>query len=191
MKQELDLHRYLAEIDEKAMPLSALSDQIWEFAETQFEEFQSAEALCAFLENEGFTVERGAFDIKTAFTATFGSGGPRIGILGEFDALSGLNQKAGVVRRESDHPEANGHGCGHNLLGVGSVAAALAVKKYLEDGFPGTVTYFGCPGEEGGSGKAYMARAGAFSGLDCALTWHPSSLYICLLYTSPSPRDCS
>ncbi|WP_195199424.1 M20 family metallopeptidase [Faecalispora jeddahensis] len=176
MKQELDLHRYLAEIDEKAMPLRALSDQIWEYAETQFEEFQSADALCTFLEKEGFTVERGAFDIKTAFTATFGSGSPKIGILGEFDALSGLNQEAGVVRKESDHPEANGHGCGHNLLGVGSVAAALAVKKYLEDGFSGTVAYFGCPGEEGGSGKAYMARAGAFSELDCALTWHPSSL---------------
>lgn len=184
MKQELNLHRYLAEIDEKAISLSTLSDQIWEYAETQFEEFQSAQALTDFLEKEGFAVQRGAFEIKTAFTASYGSGSPHIGILGEFDALSGLNQKAGVVSKETDNPDASGHGCGHNLLGVGSVAAALAVKKYLEDGFPGTITYFGCPGEEGGSGKAYMARAGAFSTLDCALTWHPASVNMVCQNTS-------
>lgn len=176
MLQSSSLHQYLAEIDQKAILLNTLSDTIWEYAETQFEEIQSAEALCSFLEQEGFEVKRGVFGMETAFTATFGSGGARIGILGEFDALSGLQQKAGIARKESEHPDANGHGCGHNLLGVGAVAAAMAVKKYLQAGFPGTVTYFGCPGEEGGSGKAYMARAGAFSTLDCALTWHPSSL---------------
>lgn len=176
MKQDTELLEFLEEIETKKSALTGLSDQIWGFAETAFEEFQSVQALCSFLEQEGFSVERGAYGVSTAFTATFGSGSPRIGILGEFDALSGLNQTAGVFQKESANPEANGHGCGHNLLGVGGIAAALVVKKYLESGFSGTVIYYGCPGEEGGSGKAFMARGGAFADLDCALAWHPSTL---------------
>ena len=181
---DIDPRSCLAEIDEKEKPLCALSDRIWEYAETAFEEFQSAEALAVFLERDGFSVERGAYGIPTAFTGTFGTDGPRIGILGEFDALSGLNQTSGATRKESENPGANGHGCGHNLLGVGSVAAALAVKKYIQSGFPGTVVYYGCPGEEGGSGKAFMARSGAFSNLDCALAWHPSALNMVYQNTS-------
>ena len=97
-----------------------------------------------------------------------------IGILGEFDALSGLSQQAGVAEKKPLVPGSAGHGCGHNLLGVGSLAAALAVKEYLErEKCSGTVVYYGCPGEEGGSGKAFMARDGVFDELDCAITWHP------------------
>ena len=120
---------------------------------------------------------RPAFGIDTAFTASFGSGRPVIGFLGEFDALAGLSQEAGRVEKAALQPGGNGHGCGHNLLGVAAAAAAAAVKEYLEKtGQPGTVIFFGCPGEEGGSGKAFMAREGAFDGLDFAVTWHPSDV---------------
>ena len=170
---ETKLNTYLEEIDRKKAGLEKLSDDIWEFAETAFSEHNSVKALADFLRAEGFSVTEHAYGVETAFTAEFGQGRPRIGILGEFDALSGLSQKAGLAEKEALIPGANGHGCGHNLLGAGSVAAALAVKKYLEDGHQGTVVYYGCPGEEGGSGKAFMARGGAFKDLDCALTWHP------------------
>ena len=172
---ETALNTYLEEIDRKKDSLEKLSDEIWGFAETAFSEHQSVKALTDYLKAEGFTITDHAYGVDTAFTAEFGHGKPRIGILGEFDALSGLSQKAGVTEKDPLVPGANGHGCGHNLLGVGSVAAALAVKKYLEDGHEGTVVYYGCPGEEGGSGKAFMARGGAFKDLDCALTWHPST----------------
>ena len=157
-------------IDSKAAEYSALSDEIWGYAELAFTEHQSAEALCRQLEKEGFAVTRGVAGIGTAFTARYGSGKPVIGILGEFDALSGLSQKAGCAVREPLTPGAAGHGCGHNMFGVGSIAAAVGVKKYLEDtGRSGTVIYFGTPGEEGGSGKAFMAREGVFDELDAAV----------------------
>ena len=167
------LKAYLEEIDRKAPELCSLSDSVWEFAETAFTEFSSAKALAAFLTKEGFTVRMPAYGIETAFTASYGNGGPKIGILGEFDALSGFSRTAGSPVPTAPKAGENGHACGHNLLGVGSIAAALAVKSYLADGHGGTVVYYGCPGEEGGSGKAFMARAGAFKDLDCALTWHP------------------
>lgn len=145
-------------------------------AETAFTEFQSAACLCDVLRKEGFTVEENLAGIKTAFSGRFGSGKPVIGILGEFDALCGLGQVAGATEKLSDG-KPNGHGCGHHLLGTGSLGAAIAVKRYLEaSGHAGTVIYFGCPGEEGGSGKAFMARDGVFDELDAAVTWHPSDL---------------
>ena len=166
------LYRYL---DEKADSFYALSDAVWEAAETAFEEKISAEALCTALVEEGFAVERGVAGIETAFLGRYGSGRPVIGILGEFDALSGLSQQAGLCERRPVAEGANGHGCGHNMLGAASLAAACAIKKYLkETGAEGTVIYYGTPGEEGGSGKAFMAREGVFDGLDLALTWHPS-----------------
>lgn len=170
-----ELKKYLDEIDEKSDSLCALSDEIWGYAETAFTEFQSENALMEFFRKEGFRVTEEAYGVKTAFTAEFGSGSPRVGLLGEFDALSGLSQVAEKVEKEAEVSGGCGHGCGHNLLGVGSAAAALAVKRYLEDGHPGTVVYYGCPGEEGGSGKAFMARNGAFKDLDCAITWHPGT----------------
>lgn len=173
---EQELKKYLEEIDRKQEKICGLSDRIWECPETAFGEFQSEAALVEFFKSEGFAVKEKVYGVDTAFTAEFGSGSPRIGVLGEFDALSGLSQKAGVVEKEAAVPGACGHGCGHNLLGAGAAAAALAVKKYLEDGHEGTVIFYGCPGEEGGSGKAFMARDGAFRDLDAALTWHPSTV---------------
>ena len=165
----------LSYVDQNAPFYEAIADQIWEKAELSLKEFESAKLYCEALKELGFTVEEKLCGIETAFCGSFGSGRPVIGILGEFDALSGLSQKAGVARPDALIPGGSGHGCGHNLLGAGSLAAAVAVKHYLEEsGKPGTVIFFGCPGEEGGAGKAYMAREGLWKQLDAALCWHPS-----------------
>ncbi|MEJ8546932.1 amidohydrolase [Brevibacillus borstelensis] len=161
-------------IEQKRDLFIRVSDNIWSFAETRFEEYRSAELLAQTLESEGFRVERGVGGIKTAFIGSFGSGGPIVAILGEFDALSGMSQKKGQAMQEAEVPGGNGHGCGHNLLGTASLAAAVAVKQYMEENnLKGTVRYYGCPGEEGGSGKTFMARAGLFDDVDFALCWHP------------------
>jgi aminobenzoyl-glutamate utilization protein B len=153
-----------------------ISDKIWDYAETRFEEYNSADLLAQTLESEGFKVERGVGGIKTAFIATYGSGKPVISLLGEFDALSGLSQKSGISTFDPVVENGNGHGCGHNLLGTAPLAAAVAVKTYMEKhNVKGTIKYYGCPGEEGGSGKTYMVREGLFDDVDCALTWHPGS----------------
>ena len=166
---------YLRVVEEKQEKLFAASDAVWDAAETAFSEETSARVLCDLMAGEGFTVTRPAFGIQTAFTASYGTGRPVMGYLGEFDALANLDQEAGCVEKKACHPGANGHGCGHNMLGVAAAAAAMGVKEYLEKtGKPGTVVFFGCPGEEGGSGKAFMAREGAFDDLDFAVTWHPS-----------------
>lgn len=168
-------------IDRKAKELCSLSDAVWDHPETSFEEFYSAEALWSYLEQEGFQVKTGLAGIPTAFSARFGSGKPVIGILGEFDALPGMSQEAGIFEERPVKDGSPGHGCGHNLLGVGAAAGALAAKKYLEEtGCPGTVIYYGCPGEEGGSGKTFMVREGVFEEdqLEAAFTWHPESMNI-------------
>ena len=162
------------EIDNTAAEILEASDVIWGCAETAFLETESMKVLCDLLRKEGFEVEEGIAGVATAFKGTFGSGKPVIGFLGEYDALSGLNQEAGIAEKKAFISGAPGHGCGHNMLGTASLSAAMGVKKYLEEtGKSGTVIYFGCPGEEGGSGKAFMAKGGAFEGLDAALTWHP------------------
>lgn len=154
--------------------LVGAADSIWDFAEMAFHESRSAELLADLLEREGFSVERGVAGMETAFVATFGDRGPVIALLGEYDALSGLNQKAGCARKSAAVAGGAGHGCGHHALGAGALGAALAVKRFLEaSGLPGTVRYYGCPAEEGGSGKSFMVRDGLFSDVDCALTWHP------------------
>lgn len=161
-------------IDAKAALVGSVSDAIWEYAELSLQEERSAAKYCEVLEKEGFSVEKGICGIPTAFAASFGSGKPVIGLLAEYDALSGLSQKAGSLDREEAVPGGCGHGCGHNMLGAGALAAALGVKAYLEQtGAPGTVILFGCPGEEGGAAKAFMARDGLWKSLDAALTWHP------------------
>ncbi|TQR16537.1 M20 family metallopeptidase [Psychrobacillus soli] len=163
-------------IDAKSKEITELSDRIWETPETRFQEYQSAKVLSDFLEDNGFSVERGVGGIETAFTATFGQDKPVIGILGEFDALSGLSQKEASDVREAIEENGNGHGCGHNLLGTAGIAAVVAIKKLIEEKkITGSIKYFGCPGEEGGSGKTYMVRDGVFSDIDVALTWHPNS----------------
>ncbi|MGH4137733.1 amidohydrolase [Clostridium sp.] len=154
-----------------------VSDKIWDYAEIRFKEFKSSELLCSVLEDEGFKVTKGVGGIETAFIASFRQGTPIIAVLGEFDALSNLNQKSKIAKEEAVIKGANGHGCGHNALGSGSLAAVVAVKEYLKDSnIQGTIRYYGCPAEEGGSGKVYMAREKVFDDVDIALTWHPSSM---------------
>ena len=122
-------------------------------------------------------MERGTCNIETAFAASYGHGRPYIGILAEYDALSGLSQEGGLIERKEKNAGGNGHGCGHNLLGAGAFAAALGIKAYLEQNdVSGTVILYGCPGEEGGAAKAFMARDGLWKKLDAALTWHPEDV---------------
>lgn len=154
----------------------ALSDAIWKSAELGYQELESARAHIDYLKSAGFAVREGVAGIPTAFVAEAGQGGPIIGILGEFDALSGLSQQSMALscQPSSEISNGNGHGCGHHLLGTSAHYAAVAVKDYLaQRGLPGTVRFYGCPAEEGGWGKTYMARAGLFNDLDAALTWHP------------------
>ena len=169
------LYTYL---DAHASYFTDLSDWLWAHPELSLCEHQSAEAYCRALEALGFTVERGIAGVATAFCGTFGSGKPVIGILGEYDALSGLSQEACATECKPLQKGGAGHGCGHNLLGAGALAAAAAIRTYLQekgDG-SGTVIFYGCPGEEGGAGKAFMAREGMFRQLDAALTWHPADV---------------
>lgn len=164
-----------AEIESMKPHFNTLSDSIWDFAELKFEERQSAGVLANALEENGFVVRRGVAGMDTAFIGEFGHGKPVIAFLGEFDALAGMSQMAGVAEAKPLQPDASGHGCGHNLLGVGSLMAAIALARHLKaNNLPGTVRYYGCPGEEGGSGKTFMVRAGLFDDVDAALTWHPA-----------------
>ena len=167
----------LQTIEEKKSLIVGIADKVWEFAELSLQEFKSAAAYCEALEKEGFDVERGTCNIETAFAASYGHGRPYIGILAEYDALSGLSQEGGLIERKEKKAGGNGHGCGHNLLGAGAFAAALGIKAYLEQNdISGTVILYGCPGEEGGAAKAFMARDGLWKKLDAALTWHPEDV---------------
>lgn len=154
-----------------------LSDRIWETPELSLKEFRSAETYIQILREYGFEVTEELGGIKTAFCGSAGHGRPVIGFLGEFDALSGMSQEKAVAEEKPVVPGGPGHGCGHNMLGAGALAAAFAVKDYLEKtGREGTVIFYGCPGEEGGAGKAFLARDGYWRSLDAALTWHPSDV---------------
>jgi aminobenzoyl-glutamate utilization protein B len=153
---------------------AVVAKQIWSFAELGFQETKSSALLQQRLREAGFRVTAGVADIPTAFVATFGSGKPVIGIVGEFDALPGLSQQPEATRRIEVEANAPGHGCGHNLLGTGALAAAIAVKEWMvATGQKGTLRYYGTPAEEGGSGKVYMVRAGLFRDVDVAVSWHP------------------
>ncbi|MDD5902853.1 MAG: M20 family metallopeptidase [Oscillospiraceae bacterium] len=164
-------------VDSMAELYKDIANEIWDNPELSLKEYKAAELYCKVLKDHGFAVTEKLCGIDTAFCGSFGSGKPVIGILGEYDALSGLSQKSGLTHREALVPGGSGHGCGHNLLGVGSLAAAFAVKDYLQkSGHEGTVIFFGCPGEEGGSGKAFMAREKLWTKLDAALSWHPDSV---------------
>ena len=154
--------------------LADLNAKIWDYAELRFQEHKSSNEMVSLLKNEGFEVETGVAGIPTAYVAIYGSGKPVIGILAEYDALSGLSQEADVFEKKPRLGTNCGHGCGHSLFGTASIGAALKVRDYLkENKISGTVKMFGCPGEEGGSGKAFMAREGVFDGIDAAVTWHP------------------
>jgi aminobenzoyl-glutamate utilization protein B len=160
-------------IDAKRDSYAGIAKQIWAFAEVGYQETKSSALLQQQLRAAGFEVTAGVAGIPTAFVATFGSGKPIIGIVGEFDALPGLSQEAQTARRHAIEDNAPGHGCGHNLLGTGALAAAVAVKEWLASGHSGTLRYYGTPAEEGGSGKVYMVQAGLFKDVDAVVSWHP------------------
>lgn len=174
MNPESLQHAVCASVDAHAQTYTAASDAIWEHPEVNFHEDASAGILRALLLQNGFSVTDRLDGMPNAFRAEYGSGRPVLAFLGEFDALSAMSQKAGCAVREPVTPGAPGHGCGHNLLGVGSLAAAVAVKEAIAAGLlSGTVVYFGCPAEETGSAKTFLARDGFFDGLDAILSWHP------------------
>ena len=170
----ITLEQIVRQVDGKRDAFVALADEIWRLAEIRFKEHKSVAAHVAALEEEGFGVTRKVAGMDTAFVAESGRGGPVIGFLGEYDGLAGLSQDAGVAQPRTPTPGAVGHGCGHNLLGAGAALAAVALRNYLmAAGIKGTVRFYGCPAEEGGSGKTFMARAGGFDDLDAAVSWHP------------------
>jgi aminobenzoyl-glutamate utilization protein B len=151
----------------------ALSNQVWEFAELGFAEQRSSDLLATSLEEGGFDLQRGIADMPTAFVASYGKGKPVIAILGEYDALPELSQDK-VPYRKPIKDGRPGHGCGHNLLGVGALASVMAVKEAIHAGeAKGTIRFFGCPAEENGSGKTFMVKAGVFNDVDLCITWHP------------------
>jgi aminobenzoyl-glutamate utilization protein B len=160
-------------VERHAAEMVQLSDQIWTFAETALQEHRSSKLLADYAESKGFKVERGVSNMPTAFIASFGQGRPIIGIMGEYDALPGLSQKASSEKIPLAEG-AGGHGCGHNMFGAGSMGAALAIKEQIEAGkLKGTIRYYGTPAEEAVGGKTYMARDGVFDDLDAVLAWHP------------------
>ena len=175
--QKVNAHKkaIIASVEKHQEALIAISDSIWALAETAFEEDKSAEILASYAEANGFTVTRGVAGIPTAFTATYGSGSPVISVLGEFDALPGISQKAQPTK-EFLNEGAAGHGCGHNLFGAGSLGAAIAVKELIEAGkIKGTVKFLGTPSEEKFFGKIWMVKAGLWDDVDVNISWHPSA----------------
>jgi aminobenzoyl-glutamate utilization protein B len=163
-------------VDAKQDEFNALSDRVWEIPELCYGEFKSCAEHTAMLEAQGFRVTQNVAGIPTAVMGEFGEDGPIIAILGEYDALPGLSQEAGVAEPRPLPGAGFGHGCGHNMLGAASLLAATAVKDYITaNGIKGRVRYYGCPAEEGGAAKGFMVRAGAFSDVDIAVSWHPGA----------------
>jgi len=169
--------------------LISLSDKIWEYAETALREHKSSKLLADYAEQQGFTVTRGVSGMPTAFIARYGRGKPVIGIMGEYDALPGVSQKASAEKSPLVEGAA-GHGCGHNLFGAGSLGAALAIKEQLAAGkLKGTIIFYGTPAEEAVGGKTYMARDGLFNEADVMLAWHPGDESAADMVTSQAMVD--
>ena len=156
----------------------ALSDRVWAMPEVCYTEARSAAEHLAELRHQAFRITENVADIPTALMGEWGEGGPVIAFLGEYDALPGLSQEAGVAEPRPLEAGGHGHGCGHNLLGSAALLAATAVKDWLmANKAPGRVRYYGCPAEEGGAAKTFMVRSGAFADADIAITWHPNSFW--------------
>ncbi len=154
-----------------------LADKVWSTPETCYSEQNSMSAHVDELIYHGFSVTKGIANIPTAVVGEYGTDGPIIAFLGEYDALAGLSQKADVFHQDPVKKGENGHGCGHNLLGSASMQAAVALKEWLKDSnLPGVVRYYGCPAEEGGAAKTFMVRDKIFKDVDVAITWHPGCL---------------
>lgn len=163
-------------VDGRKEEYTKLSDTIWEYAEPRFQEFESSKLQQEYLSSRGFSIRADLAGEETAFIAEYGHGKPVLAFLGEFDALSSLQQEADNTNRCLIEGKTNGHGCGHHLLGTASVAAVDALKTYVEEhNIPGTIRYYGCPAEENAGGKAYLVRDGFFGDCDAAITWHPST----------------
>ncbi|HLK64601.1 MAG TPA: amidohydrolase [Bryobacteraceae bacterium] len=169
-----DKSALLQKMETRAAHYGDVSRKIWEYAEVGYKEKKSADLLKSELRAAGFRLEENIAGIPTAFTATWGQGKPVIGIMGEYDALPGLSQED-VPERKPIVTGGPGHGCGHNLLGAASLFAAVTIKEWMDEKkIPGTIRFYGTPAEEGGGGKLYMIRAGAFKDVDTVLSWHPS-----------------
>lgn len=165
----------LKSLDSKSSQYAALAQQIWGFAEVGYQEVQSSALLQKTLRDAGFEVQNNVAGMPTAFVATYGSGKPVVGILGEYDALPGISQEAVPELKPIPNQKA-GHACGHHLFGVASAAAAIEVKNWLiANKKQGTIRFYGTPAEEGGSGKVYMVREGLFKDVDVVLHWHPGN----------------
>ena len=161
-------------IENNKQAYTDISDAIWNFAESRFQEVESSKVQQEYLKSRGFSVKADLSGEATAFIAEWGNGKPIIAYVGEFDALSALQQEADKTERSPIPEKVNGHGCGHHLLGTGSLAAADTLKTYMEEhGLIGTVRYYGCPAEENAGGKAYLVRDGYFNDCDVAMSWHP------------------
>src|ERR1700758_2035582 len=157
---------------------TALADRVWGMPEVCYTEARSSAEHLAELRHQGFRITENIADIPTAMMGEWGEGGPVIAFLGEYDALPGLSQEAGIAEPRPIEAGGHGHGCGHNLLGSAALLAATAVKDWLAvNKVPGRVRYYGCPAEEGGAAKTFMVRSGAFDDADIAITWHPSSFW--------------
>ncbi len=166
--------RIIELIEAKKQKFIDAADTIWGTPETRFAVEKSVQPFYDVLTEEGFAIEKGLANMDHCFVATYGSGKPVIGILAEYDALGNLSQVADLGEQKAENPGANGHGCGHNLLGTGALAGAVGIKDYIEENhLTGTIKLFGCPAEESGYGKAFMARDGLFDDVDVALSWHP------------------
>ena len=162
----------LKAIDARYDDTAKVARQIWEWAEVGYKEERSSALLQERLKTAGFKVTAGVAGIPTAFVAEYGSGGPVIAILAEYDALPGINQDALPTRAQLPGKGA-AHACGHNLFAAGSLGAALAVRDWLKaTGTPGRVRLYGTPAEEGGSGKVYLVREGLFKDVDFSIHWH-------------------
>lgn len=174
-KMSSEKKQIIQSVENHKEELIKISDQIWANAELAFQEFESSKLLSDYAEKNGMRVERNVAGMPTAFVASYGSGKPIIGVLGEFDALPGISQKAKPTK-DPLNKGAGGHGCGHNLFGTGSLASAIAIKELMAQGkLKGTVKFFGTPAEEKYFGKLWMAREGLFNDLDVCLDWHPSA----------------
>ncbi|WNS75463.1 M20 family metallopeptidase [Bacillus sp. DTU_2020_1000418_1_SI_GHA_SEK_038] len=163
-------------LQEKKIALTTISDKIWAKPELHFKEKYAVSVMEEALKAQGFAVEKNVANLETAIMGSFGSGSTVIAFLGEYDALPFLSQEGGKAEYSPVEENGNGHGCGHNLLGTGALAAAVAAKEYVEKtNAPFTIRFYGCPAEENGSGKAYMAKHGVFNDVDMAISWHPMS----------------
>lgn len=159
-------------IDEIQGELRDISDKIWKNPELQYKEYYASNLQKEYLKKHGFSIDE-LEGMDTAFAASYGEGRPVIAVLGEYDALDGLSQKVSTIK-ESIVDGGTGHGCGHNLLGTGSIGAVIAVKELIKlKKLKGTIKYYGCPAEEDLSGKVLMIKKGFFDGIDCAFSWHP------------------